>query len=322
MSKIYCFSAKNRRCHHDDYFLLISKFRNVANIKSFKTKIKLLLSNKPIIFLDIDNKDLLLLPFMIIRALWGGKAIAISVKTEFLYLNKNPEIISDKLFPLKQLFKRIFFIIIKYATFTKVYSIHKNTKHDTLVKRFTHDTIYDIQLWDLEFLDFKKEIPQELHDLNIDLKKCILFIGSVDKRTSRDEFIDYVNSNDNLNFIVAGSMSNEDYLFFKTKPNIIVIKRFLKNEELLFLMSSCDNIYAYYHNYRPSGFFGRALQLNKRIIIKNHSYLSDNFKEYTNLYSVSSLNDLKIEKLNEPLVLNKINHFNDSEKFSQIISTL
>ena len=81
--KIICYSA-NRTCHHDDYFVLINKIYPCTNIKSFFKKLKLLFSVKRIIFLDIDSLDLLFTPLIILRSLWGGKGMGISVRTEYL----------------------------------------------------------------------------------------------------------------------------------------------------------------------------------------------------------------------------------------------
>ena len=78
----FCFSA-NRTCHHDDYYLLLSKFITITNVKEKKKKIKILFSNDTIFYLDIDSSDLLFFPLILLRSIWGGKGCAMSVRTEY-----------------------------------------------------------------------------------------------------------------------------------------------------------------------------------------------------------------------------------------------
>ena len=81
--EIVCFSA-NRICHHDDYFILIKNIYQARNEKSFNSKVKCLMSKKTIIFLDIDSLDIFFTPLIVLRSLWGGKGLGISVRTEYL----------------------------------------------------------------------------------------------------------------------------------------------------------------------------------------------------------------------------------------------
>ena len=83
VNRLYCFSA-NRICHHDDYYLLVDKIRPSLNVKKKGEKLRALLGRSPIVFFDIDSLDLIYFPIILIRGLWGGNGLAISVRTEYL----------------------------------------------------------------------------------------------------------------------------------------------------------------------------------------------------------------------------------------------
>ncbi|MBI2259912.1 MAG: hypothetical protein HYU67_13565 [Flavobacteriia bacterium] len=256
------------------------------------------------------------------RSIWGAKAIAISVRTEYLYLDKNYEKESDKSFKYKQKLKQIIFLLIKHFSLTKVYSIHKNTKYDKLVLHYTHGNFYDIQLWDLKYLNFKESMPKELINLKLDLDNYVLLAGKLDERRSKSEFIKFIKNNSDIKFIIAGIIDDNDINILKDKPNLILINRFISNEELFFLMKYCKSIYSYYSNYRPSGFFGRSVQLNRQIIVKNNSFLSENFKEYKKLISISNLSELNADLLCMPMSHDESFIYDDYNFFSKLILLL
>ena len=123
--KIYCFSAE-RICHHDDYFHIIDSVISSVNIKNKKTKFQLLLSKNPIVFLDIDGADLIYFFLIILRKLWGGKGLAISVRTEYLLEKRSlVEFIfrRKRLIFIKSLVKKCLFFIIKNYSSTSILSI-------------------------------------------------------------------------------------------------------------------------------------------------------------------------------------------------------
>jgi hypothetical protein len=321
---VYCFSA-NRICHHDEYANLVSKIRKSVNVKSSFKKILILLSNKPIIFFDIDKVDLYFYPLMALRSLWKANSIAISVRTEYLCNRKS---FSDFLFQrgrmvaLIALIKRFLFYLIKKTTRTKVYSIHKDTPNTPFFSKYVSDFIYDPQLWDLNILKSEEIIPYELENKNINIADYILFAGSFDEKRSKSEFIKYLKICKDLKFIIAGIIEQKDQIELSKFENVFIINRFTTNEELAYLMSNCQVIYCFYSNDRPSGFFGRALQLNKRIIVRKNSFLENNFSPYKNLYPISDLKMLNKNTLFLNLNFENLTKYDDSSKFIKIINEM
>ncbi|TNE53546.1 MAG: hypothetical protein EP338_11005 [Bacteroidetes bacterium] len=321
---LYCFSA-NRVCHHDDYYRLVNKIRKAENIKSFGQKLKILFSKKSIVFMDIDSRDLMLAPFMILRSLWGAKAIALSVRTEYLcnhrtfvtFFTKRGKVVY-----VKGLFKRILFWSVKNLSSTRVYSIHKNTEEQAFMSKFVYGFIYDIQLWDLALLNFEEEIPEELKEAPFGIENAVLFAGEFDEKRSRTEFLNYIRKHHEYNFLMSGLMQQGDYDELMQMENVHSIRRYVTNNELFYLMKNSKIIYCFYTNERPSGFFGRALQLNKHIIVRDNTYLSRYFKHYSKLIPVEKLEDLTLEGLDFNDGTNAAEPYDDSEEFKAILMKL
>ena len=62
-------------------------------------------------------------------------------------------------------------------------------------------------------------------------------------------------------------------------------------------MKHSDIVYCYYNSKRPSGFFGRALQLKRPVIVKKGGYLDVAHPDYDKkikLECLTELNDISI----------------------------
>jgi hypothetical protein len=321
---IYCFS-KNIVCHHDDYFEVVNKIRPAKNIKSFKTKIKILLSRKKIVLMAIDHSDLIFFPLLVLRSLWGGKGIAISVSTEWLKNNRTFLqffVNRGRFIYLRSIFNRTLFWIIKKFSTTSIYSIHKGTPDQDYFSKFVVGYFFDIQLWDVKTLNIEGSAPIELEKLEGDLNQYILFGGNFDERRSRIEFLDYLKTRPDKKFILACITTEEDAAILNSYPNIFLINRFITTEELFYLYYNTNVVYCFYTNQRPSGFFGRAFQMNKHIIVRENSYLATFFKEYKQLIPVSNLNELSIDTVLLTNPDDYIEKFDDSSLFRKIIINL
>jgi hypothetical protein len=295
--KIVCFSA-NRTCHHDDYFLLFSKFVKLYNVKTFFSKLKILFSNDRILFLDIDSRDLIFFPLILVRGLWGGTGVAISVRTEYFFeyrTLKKPFLNRNTIRFFKAYLKMILFYSIKKISSTTIVSIHKKTPYVTSIQKFVTTFIYDPQLWDLPYLNFQSVSPPELSENFFnEHRKVILVPGRFNEQRSRTELLEFLklSENNDFYFLFAGEMSQSDFSFLSQHFNCFLINRYVSNEELLYLMNKCEFVYAFYTNNRPSGFFGRAIQLNKPIIVRKNSFLHLQFSDYPNLILVQELKQL------------------------------
>lgn len=324
--KIYCFSA-NRICHHDDYYLLINKIRPSSNINCNKEKRRLLITDAPIVFFDIDGADLAYIILILLRGLWGGKGLAISVRTEYLLVKRSLfEFIFQRgrLVFIKAWVKRILFYLIKNFSTTTLLSIHKNhpQKKDMVV--YVNDFVYDPQLWDLDLLNIKPSIPEEMKDFVFDKTQPIILVaGRFNEQRSKNELLDFLKKNSKLNFVIAGLIEPSDFNFLKKNINCLIINRFLSNSELIYLYDFCSIVYCYYTNNRPSGFFGRAIQFQKPIIVRKGQFLHKAFSEYNKLIVIEELDDL--EEINVYDLIGetkKSSNFNDASILINFVQDL
>ncbi|WP_310557796.1 hypothetical protein [Flavobacterium sp.] len=327
MSRIenYCFSA-NRICHHDDYHLLISKFVAVKNEKGFVNKIKILFSSSTIFYLDIDSVDLFFFPLIILRSLWKGKGCALSVRTEYLLENRTFKEFffrRGRLIFLKALVKKIIFLAIKFFSSTTVVSIHKGHPLMHKMEPFVNGFIYDPQLWDLEFLDIRQCRPIEIDEIFFnETQNIVLVAGRLNEQRSKKELLKYLENNSKYFFLLAGSIEDEDAVIIKNFDNCLMLNKFLTNEELLYLIANCDITYCFYNNDRPSGFFGRALQLNKPIIVRKNAFLDLVFLDYNKKIAVGKLEELEDISIENFDIQEKENYYKDVNNFKQIIFNL
>ena len=325
-TKNYCFSA-NRICHHDDYYLLLSKLINIENIKDIKRKINILFSKDVIFYLDIDSLDLMFFPLILLRTIWGGKGVAISVRTEYLLESRSlKEFLFQRrrLIYLKSLVKRFLFYVLKKYSSTEILSIHKKHKKTSKLAPYVNDFIFDPQLWDLKILNIISEKPKEIVNDDIFNKKNdlpILVAGRFDAQRSKNELISYLKKGAKYNFIIAGKIDDQDLVEIKSLENCTIINRFISNEELIYLYEKCYSVYCFYSNDRPSGFFGRALQFNKPIIVRKNRFLHLMFKEYRNLIAVEKLEELENMNISYLKEDKGFLYYDDSEYFIKILKS-
>ena len=323
-----CFSA-DRTCHHDDYCLLISKFLPITNVKSLSKKIWWLLSNRTIFFLDIDSYDLLFAPLIILRSLWGGKGFGVSVRTEYLiqpltFIGFIRNIATSKYPHLR--IKQFLFYLIKNFSHTSIISIHKNHPDEDSMTKYVDAFVYDPQLWDLSLLKFQPtkptEIPSDFFDN--DMPK-VLIPGRLNEQRSRDELMHFLlnkkeREQEPYIYLIAGTMAREDEDRLRNLSYCVLINRFVSNEELHYLMSSCNFVYCFYTNDRPSGFFGRSIQLNKWVLTRKNGYLHNNYSAYNKQLAVDVLEEFpkdKFDMLRKPDVANP---FDNSIEFGLLMS--
>lgn len=325
-NKIYCFSA-GRICHHDDYFLVIDSIRSAVNLKDQKAKLKVLFSKSPIVFLDIDGDDLIYTIIILLRRLWGGRGLGISVRTEYLLEKRT---FTEFLFNrrrhifVKAVVKRFLFLAIKKLSSTSIVSIHKNHQKRKGMEPFVSDFINDPQLWDLGILNVASNIPDEFNNFKfIEERKLVLVAGRLNEQRSKKDLLDYIFHSEKFNFLICGNIEDDDFKDLESATNCLVINRYISNEELFFLYNKCDVFYCFYSNDRPSGFFGRAVQMRKPIIVRKGQFLHSVFSSYEGLIPVKKLTDLdefEIE-IDQP-VIELIKDFDDREKFTKILMRL
>jgi hypothetical protein len=254
--------------------------------------------------------------------------MAISVRTEYMVNFRSIKsflLDRGRVVYVKGLYKRVLFALLKRASSTRIYSIHKNSADEKTMSKFIYGFFYDPSLWDLQFLSFETKKPKELENLPLPIDNYILFIGSLIERRSRTEFLEYLKTNRQYQFLMSGNIDPEDAEVLKQYPNVFFINRYIGDDELYYLMDKCHVIYNFYTNQRPSGFFGRSMQMSKYIIVRSNSFLSTFFKDYSNLISVAKLDELNAMNIevNKPAPVNDTAKlFDDAANFKQIIESL
>ncbi len=319
MKELNCLGA-NRTCHHYDYFLLLKSLLKETDIcvkytKDSFTKFKLLFSKDSVVFLDIDKYDLLFLPIILVRSLTTKKNFAISVRTERL-LSYQVKSFYDL---IVLIIKRTFFFILKNFTNTILITTHNDQRGRLLLDSYVNAFIYDIQYWDIPYMNIDRIKPNKSVLNNIDFENVILIPGRFNEQKSKREFLDALETNKDLTFLIAGKVDSDVLPKLKSYKNILIINEYLSNEELFFLIEKSNYVYCYYPlNFdRPSGFFGRAIQHNRKTIVREKSYLSREFNDFENVISINSLISLK-SKLNYSKGHKKL-ILNSSEYLKQLI---
>lgn len=313
-TKFYCFYSL-RTGHHKEYYKVLSELVSTEGITSNRKKLKILFSKSSVIFLDIDNYDILYFPLIIFRRLFASKSFAISVRGEDL-LKKNEYSKRKKIIGYC---KRIVFYCLKNYSNTNLISIRMDERF--ALNKYYNYFIYDLQLWDLKILKTKAKRPSELGNLN--LAEYILIPGRFNHQKSPSELIEY--SKKNLTkFIVAGVVENQYLKDLKKLEKVFLINRYCTEEELFYLIKESKAIYCFYPSYvdRPSGFVGRALQLNKSLVIRSGGYLDKSYGSLENVFSIDHLNKITDLNLNNPCEppLEQMREWDDSETLKDILS--
>jgi hypothetical protein len=144
----------------------------------------------------------------------------------------------------------------------------------------TNNYIYDPQLWDLWVKKSNNQLPRT--KLSIKLKKksknkkILLFIGKTKTDKSYNEFVDFSIANSKeICAVSAGKVVMEcaDKAKQLKSNDMIVIDRFITDNELLSLYAIADFVWCYYgvQYDQSSGVFGRAVQLGIPTIIRKKS---------------------------------------------------
>ena len=281
MKPYYIFSI-NKNGHYEDYAKVLSSLISAKVIRSTIQQLKISFSSNSIIFLDGDSFHLLFFPIIVLRSLLGYKNYLFSIRTERVL---------DV--PLQKLIKLPIYKLLKSFTNTRIISIHKDNIRAEY-HSFVTDFIFDIQYWDLKYLDLQSEQPIELN--NLDISNTISIIGEFNNKKSRKELISFlkVNKGFDFKFLFAGKIFEEDLAFLKNHQNCIVLDRYISNEEILFIYENSKLIWCYYSNdvERPSGIFGRAIQLKKHAIVREDGHLHKSNFNNPNLIKIREVKEM------------------------------
>ncbi|HVW97772.1 MAG TPA: hypothetical protein VHA56_17490 [Mucilaginibacter sp.] len=301
-----------KKGHYNDYAAFIAKLlfpRKVEIIKEKKSKLRHIFSRRPVLFLDIDDKDIF---WILLRILSFRKSFALSVSLERVL---------DKSKPLRAIKNNVLYtiyLILKRLGLLRLISILKDTDFENKLNNIVSIFIHDIQFYDLDHLNICAVPPVEISQRQeADGRKVVLIVNntSSDKK-NLNSLSEFIGQTKKYFFIVVGK---RDFLDGERADNYITIERYVTNEELLYLMKYVDIIYCYYNNNKPSGFMGRALQLNKYVIVEDGSHLSRvKYDKVIRLKSLSELENYTID--NSTSGLADSDYYNDAENLKNFLN--
>ena len=289
-----------RKGHHTDYQSFLMKFWNCSQELEFSDtiqKIKVVTKGKgTFVSLDPDKSDLISIiwaAFLIKFFKLPLKIYGISVRSgEFMMPKRGVLSLISKRGRFKYLKTRIkmgIFAWLKEIEGIKIYSIHLNAKHQRILGPYYSGFIRDFQYYDLPYLSKETTMPIELKNSSFPVKEALLvFLGSNTERRNWEELKMFANQSDRSTpIIIVGSGAKNASEW----PRTCVINRYVAQEELFWLMKESGLVYTYYSNQAPSGFFGRATQLEKWVVVKRGGYLSE--EEYPKTIVVDRLQELE-----------------------------
>lgn len=239
----------------------------------------LTLRHERLVLVDGDSAHLNLSPLVVFRSLLGRPTVFLSVRTEDLLNIRFKSRIKHLLIRFLIRLRRTSYVSIHYP----------GLKH--LEGRCITKCIYDPQLWDLPHLTSKKKSPDELAGAT----GYLLVLGALNEKRCKDELIANLDSLQAVKVVFAGRMNAEDKKKVETFPNVILINRYVTDAEILGLYANAGIVYAYYDKSvnRPSGIFGRSLQLGLPVIVRKGGYLDKHYGNYERMIKLSSLSALQ-----------------------------
>lgn len=298
--------------HYQDWERALTTLTECIVIMGFWQQLRMLFTRSNIIYLDADQKHLIFTPLMVLRELWGGKNFLISIRTEYLILHT-----------LKGAVKRRIYAALKKYTSTRIISIHKGV-HSGQYDKYITDYIYDLQYWDLPLIEVEYRQPLELEGWK-STKPVVIFFGAFNDKKSRSELLEFLTSQDTLNFtlIFAGRIQPEDMGIILLHKDCLALNRYIDNNEMFYLYSMADTIYCYYSRdtNRPSGLFGRAVQLKKHVIVRKNGFLHRTNRDYGGLIPVDNLEDFNRKCTSGLKEVTGVHQFDDSKTLLKILGS-
>jgi len=281
----YYFIPARVHGHYNDYAQYFKKELHYTPVRRLKSKLKLAFFAKEILFDGFYSKAdyLLYLLLISVRSLLFKKSKVLFIHTELLNFRG-----------LRNSFVAITLLFLKKLPFVSTISILKGSSLEKIFNRFFDYHIYDPQLLDLAILNIAPMRPPGYRsDYG---KPSILILGELNERKSRGELLNFLYENKNLpfKFVFGGKVPEKDLAFLEAHADCVVYNRYLKNAEFLFLLAKAGLVYVFYDKNinRSSGLFGRALQLQRHVLVRENSYLHRTFLNYAGLVPISSLSQL------------------------------
>jgi len=273
---------RHRKGHHGDYLKFLTVYWSLHQPPVFDTlsaKIRAIVRHPGcLVALDPDKSDLLALLIAAFRNRLHPKPVrivGISVRSgEFLHKSRSTTHLilhRGRVTYLKAEVKKRFFRFIKNTAGLELLSIHLNEDSKRKLLPYYSGFVRDFQYYDLPYLNIEAVRPPESTNDNFPIETAMLvFMGSNTERRNLDALQAYVSNPERHTplVLVGSSLVGQD-----SPQHCLMIPRYVSNGELLWLMQACKIVYTYYSNQAPSGFFGRATQMGKWVVVQEGGYL-------------------------------------------------
>ncbi len=298
--------------HYGNWETLFQRLTPCQVERSLWRQFLLCLSGRPIALLDGDSSHLLFFPFVVLRSGMGRKTVLFSIRSELLLEGS-----------FKGFIRASAFRIAKRLPNTLSVSIHKDGVKQSLREFFSH-FIYDVQYWDLRYLNIRPIPVQGIGPGCGDSppRPEVLVFGALNRKRRRSEWMEFLRSGADFGFrlVFAG-----DSKFTPGELDALkeceVIDKYVSDEEMLFLLRRADyvSVFRDLADARPSGVFGRAVQLGKTVVVEKGGYLHTNHQSYEGLIPIDRLEELT-EVIDGLPGRPKIPNFDDSVALKTILT--
>ena len=287
--------------HYQNYADLInSMFSDALQVNSIFKELKTFgVEKKVLVFLDLEWKYILLIP--VLRAL-GYKVFYLCVSIEEFYTKKT------KLSP-----RRITFELYKRHNILRIISILKNKKNNLSQFKCVSEFINDPQYFDLKYIFYDQSELKEIENNKEFQNDFIFILANTSNKYDIEKLKNLISKQQKFRFLIVSNKYK-----FETNKKVLHINRFITDKELLYLLKNAKYVYAANTTNRPSGLFGRAMQLNKPVIIFKDSY-NDSF-DYSNKFSIESIEDILGLPLNPNVTQFNSGIYDDYNSLKSILS--
>lgn len=288
-------SLDGHRSDYVDFFNNLLKSKGI-NANLIRTPLKVLNIKDPTLFLMVEESFFQYFFISILRSVKGLKSCGLLFRGKEAANAKSLKLLLKK-YLLKFLlnFKNISTLsIIPFPI-------------DNRLQEICTDWIFDPQLWDIDVEETKKVKSKLSQETLIAAKgkKIIISLGVQNKDKGFDNFVRLLTDNkqykDEFLFIAAGKLDKnlEKEADEFTNAGGILINRFIDNDEMMSLYNIADIVYAVYDQKydQASGILGRAIQLNKPVMIRENSVSNKICQEFGFPHIAVNFDDNTIDKI-------------------------
>lgn len=279
--------------HFASYAQTLKTFSNSAEFIEGRIRpIRMMAVNK-LVIVHGDGLHLLFSILALFRSLFYKKTYFFSVRTNELFGRGYVAFFKRQLVRLIALQRNSYFI-----------SIHKGNsivEEASRSHRLGIVFIYDLQLWDLSLYEkLERERPHEIDNHFIGGSKPILLIlGEMNQKRCISELTySFDTLVQRFRVIIAGKILDRkfaDIVKRKIGDSVLVIDRYLTDAEVNYLYIISNYVYAYYSDTieRPSGIFGRALQMGRYVFVKKNGFLDKCYGDRVFVIPVEKISDMQ-----------------------------